>query len=175
MRLHDIDGYALARQTVDDAIGEIHTRLIALVPMADYRLTLSDGRALSSASIGLFGVAEAVMRLTAYAQRGEPLDASVQEYCITLIPVASDALDDSGEPDPSTDLGLVVSCALAREELAAGRPVSTTRLAALGGVTAGRVRQLVAAGDLAVGKDDKVRARDALRWLSGRGVLGVDR
>ena len=46
-------------------------------------------------------------------------------------------------------------------------------LAALAGVTIGRVQQLVTSGDMRAtvkGGDNYVRADDARRWLGGRGV-----
>lgn len=182
MKLDDIDPAELARTTIREALDAIHSQLFGLVPFADYRIVDGDGKPIDTGHVqNLAGstVGHAVVELARYAQTGAPLDAPVQEYCITLIPVAGGALDDSGTPDPSTPLGLVVAAATARESLAAGHPVTTARLAILGGVTQARVRQLVSAGELDAKLDrttDRdtllVRAADAIRWLSGRGVPG---
>lgn len=170
MKLADIDPRELARSTVREALDRVHRVLFELAPLADYRIVDGGGKPIDPENIAGSNVGEAVLALTRYAQTGAPLDAPVQEYCITLIPIAPDALDDSGSPDPSTPLGLVVSAAIAREDLSQGRGISTTRLAALGGVSDSRVRQLVVAGDLNVDKAHDVRPKDAVRWLAARGV-----
>ena len=164
MKLSTIDPAKLARDTVRDAIDRIHGMLFALAPQATYRLELDD-REPESTTVG-----HAVASLVLYAQGRARLDADVHEYCITLIPVAGDALDDSGTPDPMTPLGLVVAAALARERIEGGSPVSTTQLAILGDVTPGRVRQLVASGEL-VAPDGQVMPTEARRWLGARGVV----
>lgn len=178
MKLADIDPAELARTTIREALDAIHSQLFGLVPFADYRIVDGGGQPVDVENLAGSTVGHAVVDLTRYAQTGAALDAPVQEYCITLIPVAGDALDDSGKPDPSTPLGLVVAAATAREDLAAGRPVTTARLAILGGVSQARVRQLVAAGELGAKLDAStdrdtllVRAEDALRWLSTRPKL----
>lgn len=180
MKLADIDPAELARTTIREALDAIHSQLFGLVvPFADYRIVDGNGKPIDAENLSGSMVGHASGALTHYAQTGAALDAPVQEYCITLIPVAGDALDDSGTPDPSTPLGLVVAAATAREGLAAGRPVTTARLAILGGVTQARIRQLVAAGELDAKLDRStdrdtllVRAEDAIRWLSARGVPG---
>jgi hypothetical protein len=128
-----------------------------------------------------------VLDLAAYAIRGEPLDAPVQEYLISLIPLYSTAVgadvDVDGlasDADPQTPLGLVIAAALARSELAAKRPLTTAQLAVLGGVSEAYVRRLVTSGELGrargggsgPGQGHRVSARDAERWLRSRATAG---
>lgn len=115
---------------------------------------------------------EAVVALTAYAQRGEGLDDEVAECCISLIPIAPEALDEAGRPDPSTPLGLVVAAALAREKIERGFPISTTALAVFAGLSAGRIRQLVVGKEIEITEAGEVPASVAKRWLGARGVAG---
>jgi hypothetical protein len=81
----------------------------------------------------------------------------------------TNALDDATSPSPTTPLGAVLSAALGREELEAGRPISTTRLAILAGVSPQYVRKLVSSGEL-VASESEVKAKEAKRWLTARGV-----
>lgn len=170
-KLSDIDGAELARATMDEALNRVHSILFALAPHASYSVTTPDGKPLTSDNIHGSVVGDAVASLTRYAQTGVGIDAPVEEYCISLIPVADGALDDSGEPEPSTELGLVVAAAQARERLSDGYSISTTSLAHLASVTPGFIRQLVAKNEL-VKVDGEIQAEDAVRFLSARGVPG---
>lgn len=176
LKLAEIDGTKLAVETIQRALDHIYSMLFALAPLGDARIVTGDPAVPFGAperdAVTASNVGEAVVMLTSYAQRGDELDAPVQEYAITLIPVAGDALDDATTPDPSTELGLVVAAALGREAIDEGQPISTTRLAILGGVSPQRIRQLIAAGELSADKGNEVAAVDAKRWLSSRGVKG---
>lgn len=170
-KLSEIDGAALARATMQEALDRVHSILFALVPLSSYALTGQNGKPLNLDNLAGSIVGDAVASLTRYAQTGTGIDAPVEEYCISLIPVAGSALDDSGEPEPSTELGLVVAAAQARERLQEGMSISTTSLAHLASVTPGFVRQLVAKGEL-VKVDGEIQAEDAVRFLGARGVAG---
>ncbi len=189
MKLAEIDPITLAREVVSAAYDAIIRRTMAIDLHLELRI-LREGEqwdpraewARPKDGVGVWGAPEsttlghAVVALTCYAQSGERLDADVQEYCVMFVGAADEDLDDASSPDPSTPLGLVVAAALAREQIEQGEPVRTAHLAALAGVTSGRVRQLVASGELRVttrGGDDYVRAADARRWLGGRGVPGM--
>lgn len=122
-----------------------------------------------------------VHRLAHHAVTGEPLDAPVQEYLISLIPLYSAALGEGtrdvdgllGDADPETELGLVISAAVAREQLDIGlEPLTVAQLAALSGISQRQVRQLGATGELAV-TEGEVQPAEARRWLASRGVPGV--
>lgn len=170
-KLNEIDGNALARDVLGDALARVGRILFAVAPHSSYVVTNSEGRPLDTTSPSSSVAGEAVLALTRYAQTGAGLDAPVQEYCISLIPVAPEALDDSGEPDPKTPLGLVVTAAIARERISEGLPVSTSALAHLASVTPGYIRQLVANQELPATKNE-IAAKDAARWLGARGVPG---
>lgn len=166
--LRQIDPLTLARETVQAAVDRVHSLAMAIEIGVTARLNFF-GVSPEATTLG-----HAVRALTLYAQHGTPLDAPVQEYCITLIGVADEALDDATSPDVSTPLGLVVAAALCREDLEHGKPVRTTWLSALGGVTPGRVKQLVGTEALRVvvrSGDHYVHADDARRWLGGRGIV----
>lgn len=169
-RLRVIDGLALAKDVCERAINEAWRILMAASPMGDVPQIHIDTDNPTQSETG-----HAVMMLTAYAQHGHRLDAPVQEYCISLIPVAGDALDDSVNPDPSTELGLVVSAAMCREALECGLDVSTARLAALAGLSLEAIQKLVKKGELKAevkgrGHATEVDAGDAIRWLGARGI-----
>jgi hypothetical protein len=122
-----------------------------------------------------------VLDLAAYAISGNGLDAPVQEYLVSLIPlwssVAGGATDIDGlqaEADPETPLGLVVCAAVARELLELGRSISAVQLAALACLSATQVRQLARSGELVL-DDGEIAAKEARRWLGARGVPGFAR
>lgn len=168
-KIAELDAQTLAREVVRDAMHRVTRTLLAVAPMGDYRLTGPDQQPLDTDNVTLSTGGEAIVRLVEYAQRGAPLDASVQEYAITLMDFAGDALDDATSPSPTTPLGAVLGAALGREDLESGRPISNTRLAILAGVSPQYIRKLVAAGEL-TSKDSEVKAKEAKRWLSARGI-----
>ena len=170
MSLREFDPATLARETVHAALDRIRATAMGIDPRLSVRVE-RDGKPWDGT--GLTTLGHAVQTLTIYAQTGAPLEASVHKYCVTLVGVADDALDDASRPDTTTDLGIVIAAALCRESLEQGQPVRTGWLAALAGVTIGRVQQLVTSGDMRAtvkGGDNYVRADDARRWLGGRGV-----
>ena len=168
-KIAELDAKTLAREVIQDALARVNRTLFAVAPMSDYRLTGPDHRAIDTENVTISTGGEAIVRLVEYAQRGAPIDASVQEYAITLMDFAGDALDDATSPSPTTPLGAVLSAALGREALEAGRPISTTRLAILAGVSPQYVRKLVSSGEL-VASESEVKAKEAKRWLAARGV-----
>jgi hypothetical protein len=119
----------------------------------------------------MWAALRAVVRLVQYAQNGAELDAPVQEYAITLMDFAGEALDDATDPSPATALGAVLAAALGREAIGNGQTVTTTQLALLAGVTPQYVRRMVSAGEVAA-SGSTVAAKAARQWLSGRGVPG---
>lgn len=167
MRLSEIDPEQLAETEHRRAVDRVHSLLLALAPLSNYTLALGDGGWRGS----VYG--HAVYCLARYAKHGAALDADVHEYCVSLIGPGDHALDDSGAPDPSTDLGMVVAGALAREKLADGgrRKVTVRELSILGGVDPNHVRLLGRKGEIEI-DDGEIRASEARRWLSGRGVPG---
>lgn len=171
-KIADIDPAALARDTLSAALHRVNRTLFAIAPMSAYRLTNGAGKTLDvtkapDSSTG----GEAIVRLVRYAQTGAELDAPVQEYAITLMDFAGDALDDAADPSPATPLGAVLAAALGREAIGEGIAVTTTQLALLAGVTPQYVRRMVSTGELRAA-GSAVSAKDARQWLSGRGVPG---
>jgi hypothetical protein len=171
MKLSEIDGQALARDTLQTALAQVDRILFGIAPFSSYVVTDLDGKPIRADNVAGSVAGDAVLSLVRYAQTGVGLDAPVSEYCISLIPVAPEALDDSGEPDLKTPLGLVVTAAIARERIVDGLSVSTSSLGILASVTPGYIRQLVANGELPATRNE-IAATDAARWLWARGVAG---
>lgn len=171
-KIADIDPETLARDVLSDALHRVNRTLFAIAPVSTYRLTNGNGKTLDvtthpTSSTG----GEAIVRLVQYAQNGAELDAPVQEYAITLMDFAGEALDDATDPSPATALGAVLAACLGRQAIATGSPVTTTQLALLAGVTPQYVRRMVSAGEVAA-SGSTVAAKAARQWLSGRGVPG---
>jgi len=171
MKLADIDASTLARDTLQEALGQVDRILFGIAPFSSYLVTDTDGKPLRADNVEGSVAGDAVLALVRYAQTGAGLDAPVNEYAVSLIPVAPDALDESCEPDPKTPLGLAVSAADARERIGNGGAVTTSQLAHLASVTPGYIRQLVANGELPATRNE-IAATDAARWLGARGVAG---
>ena len=180
MRLADIDPAALAQATVAEVFDRAG-RILSSLDVGRYVVAESGAYgALSPAKADGSGwqrsvVGHAVYCLTRYAQTGEAMDADVHEYLVSLIPAEDPGLDDL-EPDATTELGLVCQAALARERIEACFSIGTTWLAALAGLTRGRIQQLVTSGEIAstldASGDTVIPAVDARRWLGSRGVPG---
>jgi hypothetical protein len=122
-----------------------------------------------------------VRTLAHYAVTGEGLDAPVQEYLISLIPLYSSAVGDGtvdvdglvDGADPETELGLVIAAATARELLDTGlADLDLGQLAVLSGLSRRQLQQLAASEEIAV-RDGEVAPAEARRWLAARGVPGV--
>ena len=112
--------------------------------------------------------------LAHYAKTGEPPEGReelVEEYLISLLPSGLvESIDDplAGRRDPETEIELVVLAVLGRQALAARRPLGDAQLAALAGLSASRVRQLAASGELRR-VEGGISSTDARRWLDSRG------
>ena len=170
MTIRDIDPEALATST-HEAMRAKAAELAASCGVPDFPLSTSPSR-----------VRMAVHQLATYATSGHPPEGRselIAEYIGDVYEVAT-ALDEllPGSAALDTDLGVVIHAASARDALDRGDPVSRVQLAALGGVSLGRIGQLVTAGQLPrpeVGQDARQRLWDAgvaKAWLAGRGVGG---
>lgn len=169
MKLAEIDPEHVAKTEWSRALEAVHSELQSLAPRSTYTLSLGETDPDWAASI--YG--HAVYCLARYAKRGEPLDASVHEYCVSLIGPGDKALDlaSDGDRDPDTELAVVVVAALARAKIEARRRVTVRELATLAGVTNVYVRKLARDGELTM-LDGEFRAAEAKRWLGARGVAG---
>ena len=125
-----------------------------------------------------------VRTLAEYAVHGGRLDAPVQEYLISMLPIWSRASDGTAVTTPEYDdpdtvdstrwlgqLVLVMRAAEGREAIEAGQAVGSAELAILGGVSSRHVRHLLRSGEIK-GKDDgrrwSIPAKEAKRWLATR-------
>jgi hypothetical protein len=71
--------------------------------------------------------------------------------------------------EPNNELSLLVSIASGRWALDNGEPVEPSALAHFGGISEGRIRNLMSGENrVFAAKDGKIPAADALKWLSGR-------
>jgi hypothetical protein len=122
-----------------------------------------------------------VRALAGYARGEHELDAPVQEYLSSLVPLYLAALGQAGEPDGeelTTELGVVIHAAGGREALERKPPrklpaptLSTLQLAALGGMAQRAVAALCRAGELEAEQDAngwRASAKEARRWLATR-------
>lgn len=164
--LRAIDAITLARNTVRAAVDRLYSDAIHISMHMRLTLTYEDAPLdVEKLDPRATELGDAVYRLVRYAAHGEPLDANVHEYCVSLIRVGDEALDDSEATDPQTDLGRVVKAALAREALDAGKGVGYGLLAALGGTSYDVIKTLVSRGEIS-GKAGVVRAKAAITWLA---------
>ena len=99
MKLSEINAEELARDTVTEAFLRAQSILnaidIGMMFVAEHdgeQFVAIDPAERSKRWQGTI-VGHAAYCLTRYAQTGEPLDASVQEYCISLINAADEALE----------------------------------------------------------------------------------
>lgn len=171
-RLSQLDPDALAQEIEQRLIDHVVGLGLQLDPGVEVRVR--DRREGAFTQIG-----ESVRSLARYARDGGTLDADVHEYLVSLIPLYAaplgDAPTDVGEDaDPSTPLGCAMIAALAREAIGEGRGISAVQIATLASCDAAHVRLLARQGELALA-DGEVAAREAKRWLSGRGVPGFGR
>lgn len=186
-RLSAIDPQRLAAEVCAGAIDHVAHLLIGIAPSAAWRLPEPDA---------LLDLRHTVATLVGYAQGHHGLDAPVEEYLLSLLPLWTYAAAERGHVDtPEYDramqgdldvldtdwrgqLVLVMVAATGRQEIDGGRPVTVTRLAALAGVSPDHVRLLARRGEIDLsggahltGAPLAADAATARRWLSGRGVV----
>lgn len=176
LRLDGIDPTDLATATLHEAMSRVCNILTAIAPFGSFAI-LNNGKPLDVSNVGSSVAGLSVQMLASYAKTGAPLEegVSVEDHCVSLIPVAPDALDDALATYPESELGLVISAALGRQAIKSGHRISTTRLAQLASLAPSRVRQLVTEGELKVDKSNEIAASVAERWLEARGVAGFGR
>lgn len=169
IRLSDLTPAAVAREVTDWAT--------ALLSRVGFLGGITDPLVAPGGSL-----AHEARELTHYAQTGQ-LDGSPAGRLQTVL----DALYTTGHPGASTGLDVadaagtggesqyaidvVLRAALARDTLDQGRRVPVAWLAALASLPVATARTYGSRGELDV-RDGTVAAREARRWLSGRGVAG---
>lgn len=180
LRLAAIDPDALGR---DLAAAVAHYTSRLAVPLSPgYEIHV--GECHGDTTVGLTAA-----DLARYARDGAPLDSTVEDYAVELVALLASPLDDPGaipatltrwlsgdvdvrdfRADSIADrLALVITAALGRERIETGRAVTAAQLAVLGGVDPKSTRRLIQAGEIKA-RDGRVKATEARRWLSGRGV-----
>lgn len=179
-RLVDLDPAAVAAAAVAVAAAQLNRLAFALSPGVELHGPLEPQATQLWLTVAL---------LTRYAQRGgavgdwegdgEALDA-IQEVLSTLYVSAADRHsaavlnEHEGDLDDSDAMTVVLLAAWCRVQLGQGHGVTLRELAAISGLTGKVVHGLVAAGELRASgeRPAKVTAKEARRWLSGRGVVG---
>lgn len=167
-RLAQIDPAKLAESIASEVLDHMHSLHVSLL---DMRHVLSLPPAEETE------IYRVVRLVAGYAQGKHGLDAPVQEYLISLVPLWSSVLDDDSSRGPlsiDTELGVVVFAAEGRGELVGQRgALSTVQLAALGGMAADAVGLLCRRGEIKASNETgewRVRAAEARRWLAARGA-----
>jgi len=171
---------ALARVDPDTAVRAGAPTAVALKAVDDAKALADDDDLATLSTLG----AE-VQALVTYAQRGLPVwdwtdHGCAADACLSVMAAlySSAGGDDIGgdldeaDVEPRDAIGVVLVAARARIRLAQRTPLDARELAALSGLTAQAVRHLMRAGELPA-VERTVAAKDARRWLSGRGVIGV--
>jgi hypothetical protein len=166
-RLATTDPEAVARHVVAVLRGRLEAMAQPLSPA--FRLALVPAPAADGASPVddlQTHLAQTVIRLANYALTGSAGDwEDVGEEVDEAIDLVSRA---SGWT--ARGLTLVIDAARGRAALAAGEPVAVRGLAALAGVEASHIRQLVLGGELTAAPTP---VKEARRWLRARNVVGV--
>lgn len=181
LRLVDIDPEQLARDVGDQLASFVSHLAFKLAPRFMLHL---QGPEEAPTDIGL-----TVQDLATYAIGRGGLDATVGEYCVSLIPLLGTPLDPSSGPLPlglarwlegETDtrnldpesladrVGLVITAALGREAIEGGHAVTAPQLAALASVSPDSVRRLVRTGEIKAPAANEIPAAEASRWLASR-------
>lgn len=179
MKLSEVEPVSFSDEVLRLVVDHLHSAAMRLDPTLTLPIPEHAG------GMGLRPTAHA---LAAYARDGLPvwdwedhgmaaqglLDVLGALYGSALGDLSHTAIDVVDDVDPGDAVGLVLVAAAARVRLSQGSPVTARELAALTGMTARRVRQLMAAGELAATDERPARvdADDASRWLAARGVPG---
>lgn len=177
LRLRDLDPHTVALDACRALLDHVTSLLWHVTPLGKQSTTGIAAERLTSCQLY-----DSVRDLAAYAISGQALDASVEEYLITLVPLYLSAIgegtsrvDGLVESEPTTALGVVIAAAVARELLAAGEPVTPAQLATLAGVDRDYLLRLAAAGDLPGAQQSgagrrawAISAKGAQQWLAAR-------
>ena len=174
-RLQDVDPAEVARIAVDRA----HRRIVRLALRLGPSLMLVGPTPDETCDLG-----QTVSHLAGYARTGalgdwedgDDVVAAIHDILEVLWPAAGPGplAEVEGELDDADPVALVVLAAWARASVDTGVPVTLRELGALAGLHRRPLQALAAAGELRVteGRPARVKAAEARRWLSGRGVAG---
>ncbi len=79
---------------------------------------------------------------------------------------------ESAKGEPTEPIGVALVGAWARAQLGAGQPLSTREVAVLASLSVRAIQQASLDGEIEL-HNGQVKAAEARRWLSGRGVTGL--
>lgn len=191
LRLADLDPRAVAGEVVSQVRNHIAHLSLCLSPGIEWRESGGDGGdgSLASARPAETNLGWTVEQLTRFAQVGELGDwREPATAADAILDVLSALYTSAGDPnigggdldvadaDPDSAIGLVLVASHARVRLArrGGAGLSARELGALAGLSATQVRLLARQGELTL-EDGVCPRAEARRWLSGRGVAGLEK
>lgn len=176
-RLQDLAPRDVARAAVDRA----YRRIIRLGMRLGPALVIAGDTPDEYCDLG-----QTVAHLTGYARTGalgdwedgDDVVAAIHDVLQVLWPAAGPGplAEVEGELDDDDPVALVVLAAWARASVDTGVPVTLRELGALAGLHRRPLQALAASGELRVTDERpaRVKAAEARRWLSGRGVTGFE-
>jgi hypothetical protein len=180
--LADLDPAAVGAKATDLVLQRLARLVVPLSPgvTLTWRADGDSGLALTVADLCAWAQSGALGNWTDHEDAADALQtaaealfaAPIREWVVSDL----DAVDLDREATPGP-VALVLACALSRLRICRGESVTVAELARLASVTDGRVRQLVAAGEIAAAagtsqRTSMVAAVEARRWLASRGLKG---
>lgn len=180
MALTDIDPDTVAKEAIDSLIEHLHRQAFQLAPGLTLRLDGDPGCTDLGATVrALAHYAKSGLPVWDWTESGMASDGLLSVLAALYSRAADHSLDHTAidvvdDVDPETALGLVCVAAAARIRLDQRAAVTARELAALSGLSARRVRQLLDSGELEGddGRPARIKAKAAVRWLTARDVPG---
>jgi hypothetical protein len=185
MKLSEIDPISLARTSVNKLRDHVARITFHLAPISQWREEVTiDG--MENTDVG-----QTIMQLAGYAKSGAlgdwpdatcAVDAATNVCTMFYTAPGIDhefvGAEITGEADPETELGLIVTAAIARAKVSDGTigTLNARELASLAGLTYYHVTRLMTGGELQCSDAERGRSvtpEEAGRWLRARGVEGV--
>lgn len=175
LRLAEVDAGVLGEMAVSALLEQVAALEEGLLP--GYRLSVARRR-------GQARLALEVQQLVRYAQGKASLAGTALDHIGVLRPLYDAAVEGTEMParlgqwveghvdtrylgaSLGDQLGIVITAALARDALGAGRPVTAPHLAVLAGVSPDSVRRLVRQGAIAGGDPTRISADAARDYLA---------
>lgn len=176
----DYLGRIVGKEDADAGMARIVERVVAvsgcqMTTPGDWRTALDES---SSNCFSEWPLGQQLHCLTAYAVYGIVLDDSddkavLAQFIETMVTEAEKFLDATpvaawGINPDSSELSRLVRLARNRWALDNDRPIEPKALAELGGVSEGRIRNLMSAEKRFSVLDGRIPAQEALAWLAGR-------
>jgi hypothetical protein len=173
-RLRDLTPQAVADEVVRLVTDHVASLCMRLDLGAEFRVP--EGGTLHFTTQLLTGYAQRGLGATDWPDHSCATDAML-DVCCALYTSAGDPDIGAGALDTDVDasdaIGIVLLAAHARVRIAQRERVPVRELAALASVDPQHLRLLGRSGEIDI-EDGTVRAAIARRWLSGRGLEGLD-